>query len=141
MVEKEPEGTAYFKREEGEARPPLEAEAGAEVGAEAEAEARVGALRAGKVPLHPAFVRLPLRAEGALLSHFTGFPGFEYDEATLNDLGEMAQQLDIQLNPMWQFVVALLSVHAVKALGFLAWRRAGKPKFTKAGEIVREEKE
>lgn len=133
---------AIFRREEGGVRPPLEAEEGAEAGAGAEEEARIeGALRAGKVPLHPAFVRLPLRAEGVILHQFTGYPGFEYDEGTLNDLAEMAQQLDIELNPTWQFLVALLAAHAVKFLGYAAWRKAGKPKLTETGELVKEKQE
>ena len=91
--------------------------------------------QAGMVPLHPAFVRLPLRAEGAILHQFTGFAGWEYDEATLNDLAEMSQTLGIELNPLWQFIIALLSVHAVKVLGYVAWKRAGKPK----SEEIKEE--
>ena len=102
-----------------------------------------GVVRTGKVPLHPAFIRLPLRAEGLVLTEMTGYAGWIYDEATLNDLAEMGQQLGVELNPGMQFAVALVCAHAVKTIGYYGWIKAGKPKLHKPGyeEEITEEKE
>lgn len=96
-------------------------------------------LKAGKVPLHPAMVRLPLRMEGIILSEWLGWEGFLYDEASLNDLAEMGAQLGIELNPMMQFVVAMVSIHLIKFGGYYGWVKRGKPKPHKAGEEKEEE--
>lgn len=100
---------ALLKEEEGRPSPELEV------------------AKAGKVPLHPAMVKIPLRAEGLILSEWTKWEGWLYTEAELNDIADLAIQVGIELNPAMQFFTALLGAHAFKMIGFVRWRRAGSP--------------
>lgn len=125
-----------FERPEPQVAPPVTLEEPTAEGEAIEAARVEGEARAAKggVPLKPAVVRMTLRSEGFLLEYFTGYEGFLYDEATLNDLAELAQDLDVRLSPLAQFITGIVSVHMVKVGGYIAWRRAGKPE-SKAKEV------
>ena len=116
-----------FTPAEGEIQPPL-GPAGL-VGEEIEAPAEVGRVTkiVEGVPLHPATVKIVLRGEGLLLAHLTKFDGWIYNEEMLRDFGELAEQLEIKMNPLWQFVTTLVAVHMVNFSGYMAWKKMGKP--------------
>jgi len=125
-------GGIQISRPESQIEPPL-------AGEKEEAAVQPGRLErmavTGGAPIHPALVKMPLRAEGIILTHYTGFEGWLYDEATLNDLGDMAQQLDVRMNPMAQFIIALVSAHMIKVGGYVMWVKAGKPEPKKREEV------
>jgi len=131
MVNEHPETGApvTFRKMEGETKPPLADMSEEELGAPTMPQERV--VRAGAVPLHPAMVRLPMRAEGLILAEWTKWEGWLYTEAELNDIAELSQEVGIMLNPVAQFFTALIGLHAIKILGFVRWNRAGRPESEK----------
>ena len=114
---------------EGEQAPPLslEDEQEAEVEQAEEVIREANAARQGKVPLHPAAIRFPVSVSGNILSELTGFDGWRFTDRELEDLVEIWSQLNIQVSPVSQAVVATTTVFTLKASGYIAWMRAGKP--------------
>ena len=84
-------------------------------------------LRAGKVPLHPAVVRLPASILGRVGTELTGYPGFTFTEQELNDLGELWAQTGIMMTPMLQAAIGSTAMVGGKFIGYFAWVKAGKP--------------
>ncbi|MBU1449318.1 hypothetical protein KKF45_05735, partial [Patescibacteria group bacterium] len=62
------------------------------------AEERV--VRAGKLPLHPAVIRLPFSIMGRIGNELTGYPGFVFTEQELNDLADLWVQCGVMMNPL-----------------------------------------
>lgn len=124
----------FVSPKELDSKPPIteeEVAPGAE-GAEAKGkrvaeEVAAGELKKGKVPLHPAMIRLPLSVIGRVAETATGYRGFEFTDRELNDLAELWMQCGIEISPVAQAIVASVSILGFKAGGYFAWRRAGKP--------------
>uniref|UniRef100_A0A6M3JPQ2 Uncharacterized protein n=1 Tax=viral metagenome TaxID=1070528 RepID=A0A6M3JPQ2_9ZZZZ len=116
-------GIDFTSNEESDIAPPL----GGPEAAEPTPHIDEGKVSPKEVPLHPAMIRIPMRAEGLALEHITGWEGWPWTEEELNDFAEMGAALDIRLNPLWQFMVAIISAHAIKISFYVRWSRAGKP--------------
>jgi len=91
-------------------------------------------VRAGKVPLHPAAVRLPFSILGRIGTEMSGYEGFSFTESELNDLAELWVQCGIMMSPILQASIATTAMVGGKFGGYWAWVRAGKPKLHKPGE-------
>lgn len=125
----------FVPTRELDSQPPL---AGEEVGPEPEPvirgptpspeEVATAQLKGGKVPLHPAFVRLPLSLTGRAAQGVTGYDGFIFTDQELNDLAELWIQCGVTLSPVMQASVATITVVAIKVIVYTQWRRAGKPR-------------
>lgn len=100
------------------------------------AEERI--LRAGKVPLHPAVIRLPFSILGRIGTELTGYPGFTFTEMELNDLAELWVQCGVEMNPLLQASIGTTAMVGGKSLGYFAWVKAGKPKIAGAEAIGKE---
>ena len=138
----------HFTEAEGQAEPPLtseeeEIEETAELG-EIPEERRAAAgrvARQGKVPLHPAVIRLPASILGRVGTELTGYPGFTFTDQELNDLADLWMQCGIEMSPMIQAAVGTTAMLGGKSLGYLAWVKAGKPKIAGAEKIGKESAE
>ncbi len=95
-------------------------------------------LRAGKMPLHPAVIRLPFSIAGRIGTEITGYPGFTMTERELADLSELWMQCGVMMSPMLQAAIGTTACVGSKFLGYFAWTRAGKPtiRITAEGEPV-----
>jgi len=114
-----------FTSQEADTQPPL---GGLEEGQAAEPTPQVGGGRiTNKVPLHPAFIKVPLRGEGVALELLTGCPIWLWDEKDLEDLGELGADTGLMLSPMMQFLGTLIGGHLVKIGMYARWVKAGKP--------------
>ncbi len=100
------------------------------------AEERV--IRAGKMPLHPAVIRLPFSIFGRVGTELTGYPGFTFTEMELNDLAELWVVCGIEMNPLLQASIGTTAMVGGKSLGYFAWAKAGKPKVPGADAIGKE---
>ena len=102
-------------------------------------------VRAGKLPLHPAVIRLPFSIMGRIGNELTGYPGFVFTEQELNDLADLWVQCGVMMNPLLQASIGTTAMVGGKFIGFFAWTKAGKPKIAGAEaigkETVEEEKE
>jgi len=84
-------------------------------------------MRAGKVPLHPAAVRLPASIAGRVGFELTGYSGFVFTEAELNDLAELWCQCGVEMSPLLQASIATSAMMGAKSLGYFSWVKQGKP--------------
>ena len=137
--EREPETgpSVSFRKMEGEIKPPLADMSEEELGPPTIApQERVA--RAGKVPLHPAAIRLPFAITGRALSELTHYPGFVYTEQELNDLAELWIQCGIEASPLAQAILATVTMFGMKILVYGMWIRAGKPEVAGAEAIGKE---
>ena len=131
-------GGLEFERVTGDIRPPGQEAPGeeAEVGRFGEPtrvfepvrEAKEEVLRAGKIPLHPAVIRLPASILGRVGFEVTGYPGFIFTEQELNDLATLWMLTGVEMPPMLQAAIGTTAMLGGKALGYFAWVKAGKPK-------------
>jgi len=103
---------------------------------EVRAEERV--MRQGRVPLHPAAIRLPASILGRIVTELTGYPGFTPTEQELNDLAELWVQCGIEMNPLLQASIGTTAMFGGKSLGYFAWVKSGKPPIPGAASIGRE---
>lgn len=92
----------------------------------------------GKVPLHPAVIRLPFSIFGRVGTELTGYPGFTATEQELNDLAELWMQCGVMMKPMLQAAIGTTAMVGFKFLGYFAWAKAGKPKVAGAEAIGKE---
>lgn len=128
-----------FTRPTSSTKPPLaerEEEAGEEILRKEAREEEV--LRVGKVPLHPAAVRLPASILGRIGTELTGYPGFTFTEQELNDLAELWIQCGIEMNPLLQASIGTTAMVGFKSLGYFTWVKAGKPPIPGAKAIGEE---
>ena len=103
-----------------------------------------GVARTGKVPMHPAVIRLPFSILGRVGTELTGYPGFTFTEQELNDLAELWVQCGIEMSPLLQASIGTSAMVGGKSLGYFAWVKAGKPPVIGAagvGQELAEEKE
>ena len=114
-------------KEEGEVTPPLTEEALREEKKVAEEGMEREALK-GKVPIHPALIRLPASVAGRLATEFTGYDGFTFTEQELNDLAEIWMQVGIMVPPLAQALIATSAMVGIKVGGYATWKKLGKPK-------------
>ncbi|MBU1349296.1 hypothetical protein KJ781_04485 [Patescibacteria group bacterium] len=98
-------------------------------------------IRAGKIPLHPAAVRLPFSIMGRIGTEMSGYEGFSFSESELNDLAELWIACGIMMSPILQASIATTAMIGGKFGGYYAWTRAGKPKLHKPGEAYERPKE
>lgn len=98
-------------------------------------------MRAGKMPLHPAAVRLPFSIMGRIGVEMSGYEGFGFTEMELNDLAELWCQCGIMMSPALQASIATTAMLGGKFGGYYAWVRAGKPKLHKPGEAYEKPEE
>lgn len=106
------------------------------------AEERV--MRAGKVPLHPAVIRLPFSIAGRIGFELTSYEGFVFTEQELADLSDLWVQCGVEMSPLLQAAIGTTAMTGGKFLGYFAWVKAGKPPIAGAkaigeGTIEREE--
>ena len=94
--------------------------------------------RAGKVPLHPAVIRLPFSILGRVGTELTQYPGFTFTEQELNDLAELWVQCGIEASPILQASIGTTAMTGGKFLGYFAWVKAGKPSIPGAAAIGQE---
>lgn len=137
---KEDAGGMQFRKQEGQVKPPFE---GREEEEEAlpprgEIGAEERAARAGKVPLHPAVIRLPFSILGRVGTELTGYPGFTFTETELNDMAELWMQCGVEMNPLLQASIGTTAMVGGKFLGYAAWVKAGKPAVAGAEAIGKE---
>ena len=137
--EREPETgpPVSFRKMGGETKPPLADMSEEELGAPTMPQERVA--RAGKVPLHPAVIRLPFSIFGRIGTELTHYPGFTFTEQELNDLADLWIQCGIEASPMLQAAIGTTAMVGGKTLGYAAWVRAGKPPVPGAEAIGKEE--
>ena len=141
-IEKEQKpGGIGIEQTKGEIEPPLaEREEGAAEEEEIEAKKITG-----KIPLSPAVIKPPLRLEGRVLSEVTGWTGWLYDEEELNELCSLIEQCGIEMTPQIQVFIALGTMHGARFVGFMDWKRRGRPgdtrKKAQTGVEKKEEKE
>ena len=102
-------------------------------GAGAGAAERVA--RQGKIPLHPAVVRLPASILGRIGTELTGYPGFTFTEQELNDLADLWMQCGIQMNPLMQASIGTTAMLGGKSIGYFSWVKMGKPKVLGAEDV------
>lgn len=95
-------------------------------------------MRAGKMPLHPAVIRLPFSIFGRIGTELTGYPGFTFTEMELNDLAELWVACGIEMNPLLQASIGTTAMVGGKSLGYFAWVKSGKPKIPGAEAIGQE---
>ena len=95
-------------------------------------------IRQGKMPLHPAVIRLPFSIFGRIGTELTGYPGFTFTEMELNDLAELWVACGIEMNPLLQASIGTSAMVGGKSLGYFAWVKAGKPKIAGAEAIGKE---
>ena len=131
---REDTGGIHIRQETGELEPPL----GAEEEEGLPEEEVVAEKVTGKRPIHPALIKPVLRLEGEILKELTKYPGFAYSPEELDAATELVNELGLQATPQVQLIILLLSLHAVKFAGYLAWKRKRK---TETGELEREERE
>lgn len=125
----------------GELPPPLKE--GEEV--ETPLEEEIAAKKVmGKIPLSPAVVKPPLRFEGLALAEATGYPGWIWTEEDLEDFAMLIQECGIQADPRIQVLIGLFTLHGAKMMGYMAWKKAGRPgdlkKLEETGETKRKER-
>lgn len=145
-VKKEPTsgGGIRFVKPEAQVKPPFEGREAEEDLAqplpsrEGELRAEERVMRAGKVPLHPAVIRLPFSIFGRIGTELTGYPGFTFTEMELNDLAELWVQCGVEMNPLLQASIGTTAMVGGKSLGYFAWVKSGKPKILGAGAIGQE---
>lgn len=142
MAEPEREGLDFEAIRESESRPPLAGQEGQEGGGGVMGEpeslepgAFGPAAKAGKVPLHPAVIRLPCSILGRVGSELTGYPGFVFTQQELDDLAALWEQTGVQMNPMTQAAIGTTAMIGGKVLGYFAWVKAGKPGIPGAKDI------
>jgi len=95
-------------------------------------------VRAGKLPLHPAVIRLPFSILGRVGTELTGYSGFTFTERELADLSELWVQCGILMNPMLQASIGTTAMVGAKFIGYGMWVKAGKPsvRITAEGEPI-----
>jgi len=81
----------------------------------------------GKIPLSPAVIKPPLRLEGSILAETTGWKGWIYTEQELDELCSLIEQCGVEMSPQFQVFIALGTMHGVRVVGFMDWRRRGRP--------------
>ena len=136
-------GGMKFTKPEGQIEPPFagrekEEELQQAIPERGEVPAEEKVMRAGKVPLHPAVIRLPFSILGRVGTELTGYPGFTFTEMELNDLAELWVQCGVEMNPMLQASIGTTAMLGGKSLGYFAWVKAGKPKIAGAEAIGKE---
>ncbi len=148
MVTKEPVkdgGGMKFTKPAGQIKPPYEGRDEEEelqqaLPARGEIAPEEKVMRAGKVPLHPAVIRLPFSIFGRIGTELTGYEGFSFTEMELNDLAELWVQCGVEMSPLLQASIGTTAMVGGKSLGYFAWIKAGKPKLHKPGESYEKEK-
>ncbi len=86
----------------------------------------------GKMPLHPAVVKLPLRVEGEALAQLTGFDGWRWSEEELNDLADLWVQCGIYMSPVAQAMIATVAALGAKGMAYVTWKRTARQKLSEA---------
>ena len=81
----------------------------------------------GRIPLHPAVIRLPASVFGRLASEISGYEGFTFTQEELDDLASLWMACGIEANPRLQAMVGSIAMLGVKAGGYTVWRRQGSP--------------
>lgn len=120
-----PGGGIEIEQQEGEIAPPILEE---EERTEEEAKEVPGAQKvAGKIAISAAVIKPPLRLEGNLLADITGWAGWLYTEEELEDICQLIAQCGWELQPQYQALIALATLHGVRFVGFTAWKRKGRP--------------
>ena len=119
----------------GESKPPFAGIEGEEREAETipgklppEIEVEERVVRAGRVPLHPAVIRLPMSVIGRAGAELTGYEGFHFTESELNDLAELWEQCGIMMSPLIQASIGTTAMIGAKTISYAVWVKAGKPK-------------
>ena len=128
-----------IERKKAEIPPPLPE------GEEVVAEEEVAAKKViGKIPIHPAVVKPPLRLEGNVLAQLTGFPGWIYTEEELDAIAELITECGWEMDPRIQIILALGTLHGVKFMAMRIWQAQGRPgdlrRKKETGVVEREEK-
>lgn len=131
-----------IERTEGEIRPPLATMAGEE--AKPEEEIKAKSIPLGKIPISPAIIKPPLRLEGMMLSEVTGYPGWMYTEEDLEEYAELIAQLGLEMSPVFQVLIGLLTLHGAKFMAMTVWKKSGRPgdlkKKRETGEVKSEQR-
>lgn len=136
-------GIRFTKSSEAQIRPPFEGREEEEdlkqpLPPREELLAEEKVMRAGKVPLHPAVIRLPFSILGRIGTELTQYPGFTFTEMELNDLAELWMQTGIMMTPMLQVAIGTTAMCGGKFLGYATWVKAGKPSIPGAEAIGKE---
>lgn len=83
--------------------------------------------RPGSIPLMGATVRAPLRLTGRLMAENSGYAGFYFTEEELADITMAIEELNIYAPALAQAVAIIGAALLVRGVGFVAWRRDGRP--------------
>lgn len=136
-------GGIHFTKPEAQVRPPFEGREEEEelrqplpLREEIRAEERV--MRAGRVPLHPAAIRLPASIFGRIGTELTGYPGWTFTPQELEDLAELWIACGIEMNPLLQASIGTTAMVGGKSLGYFAWVKGGKKPIPGAEAIGKE---
>ncbi len=134
MVTKDQPGNQgmKFTKPEAETKPPFlgredDEDIQEEIPPRGEVSGEEKVLRAGKVPLHPAVIRLPFSILGRVGTELTGYPGFTFTKEELDDIAELWAQCGVMMSPMIQAAIGTTAMVGGKSLGYFAWVKAGKP--------------
>lgn len=145
MVQKnhvEEAGGVRFSKPQAQIKPPYAGREEEEIAQPLPPREEIGAeervMRAGKVPLHPAVIRLPFSIAGRIGTELTNYPGFTFTTQELDDLAELWVQCGISMTPILQAAIGTTAMTGGKFLGYFAWVKAGKPSILGAKAIGEE---
>jgi len=96
-----------------------------EIKAQQHDQARAREFVEGRIPLHPAVIRLPASVFGRLASEISGYEGFSFTQEELDDLASLWMACGVEANPRLQAMVGSIAMLGVKAGGYTVWRRQG----------------
>ena len=119
-----------FNRVEGDIPPPsnrMKPEEKIEAIHEQYEEDKARDFAKGGLPLHPAVIRLPASVFGRLATELSGYEGFAFTREELEDLASLWMECGIEADPRLQAMVGSVAMLGVKAGGYTAWRRQGRP--------------
>lgn len=135
------EGGIKVTPEEGEIKPPLEVPEGEELPPEGE-EVPAAKRIIGKIPISSAVIKPPLRLEGTVLAQVTGYPGWMYTDEELDAIASLITECGWEMDPRFQVILSIGTLHAGKFMAMKIWERAGRPGDLKrsTGEIPKKER-
>jgi len=84
----------------------------------------------GKVPILASTVRIPMRFEGEFLANATGWDGWRYSDAEMDDVWLLVQQLGLEASPALQLFGIIVGMHGARLAAFVAWKKKGVRKIT-----------
>ena len=80
-----------------------------------------------KVPLSPNVVKFPILTGSRAIAEITEYPRFAFTDEEAKTLAEAIADLGLELTPAMNVILLAAGMVAGKTMGYVAWRRSGKP--------------